>query len=137
MIQAIFDTNVIVSALLSKKPSQSIPFLLLSYALEGSFPIMLSEAIYQEYKEVLTRSKFQFDNTLVEVFLNGIYSRATIMEPSKTSIVLPDEKDRAFYDLLMYSPTETYLVTGNLKHFPDCSNAVQPRKFLELYYSTK
>lgn len=133
MIQAIIDTNVIVSALLSKKPSQSIPFLLLSYALEGHFTIVLSEETFQEYQEVLSRSKFQFDADLVKVLLDGIRSRAIIIEPEQTTIELPDEKDRVFYNLLCSCYSETYLITGNLKHFPNCPNAVTPRKFLEIF----
>ena len=132
MIQAIIDTNVIVSALLSKNPSQSIPFLVMSYGLEGFYSFVISEKTFNEYKEVLGRDKFQFNKNYVDVLLNGIYQHSIVLNPQNTECELPDEKDRAFYDLLVASPDNTFLVTGNEKHFPKGENTISPRKFIEL-----
>lgn len=133
MIRAVIDTNVIVSALLAKNPAQSIPFQIISYGLDDCFSMIISHDTFREYREVLYREKFQFDKQLVDILLDGICNHSTIIEPESTTIALPDEKDRVFVNLLMSCPPATYLVTGNLKHFPNCPNVVTPRQFLEIF----
>ena len=54
MQRIILDTNVIVSSLIQK----NYPYLIVDYCIEGNVIICLSNAILQEYVEVLGRPKF-------------------------------------------------------------------------------
>ena len=49
-------------------------------------------------------------------------------------IELPDSKDRVFYEVVMEErkEEEAYLVTGNIKHFPDKPFIVTPRQMLDI-----
>ena len=70
MVYAVIDTNVIVSAALSKNSEISIPSKVVEFALDGLFIPLFNEAIVREYEEVLSRPKFNLDeekrNTLIQ-----------------------------------------------------------------------
>lgn len=68
-------------------------------------------------------------NVLDEINRLGIY-----LEESKIDIVLPDPKDRVFYEVMMEErKTESaYLITGNIKHFPTKPYVVTPRKMIDI-----
>ena len=52
-------------------------------------------------------------------------------------IILPDPKDRVFYEVVLEErkQEESYLVTGNTKHFPAETFVVSPRKMLEIVFN--
>lgn len=52
-------------------------------------------------------------------------------------IVLPDPKDRVFYEVVLEErkAEDAYLVTGNIKHFPIETFVVTPRKMLDIIFS--
>lgn len=52
-------------------------------------------------------------------------------------IVLPDPKDRVFYEVVLEErkTEDAYLVTGNIKHFPIETFVVTPRKMLDIIFS--
>ncbi len=56
-LRAVLDTNVVVSAAL--KP-HSLPAAIVSAAIAQLFALCLSDAIRDEYQNVLTRGKFRF-----------------------------------------------------------------------------
>ena len=56
-VYAVFDTNVLVSALLSKR-FDSPTVVLLDYVVDGDVILLYNEEILAEYKEVLHRPKF-------------------------------------------------------------------------------
>lgn len=45
--------------------------------------------------------------------------------------ILPDEDDRIFYEVSL-SKENSFLVTGNLKHFPKSPFVVTPAQMLEI-----
>ena len=47
---------------------------------------------------------------------------------------MPDKDDIVFYEVTLYmrQSEETFLVSGNLKHFPQKPFIVSPREFLEI-----
>lgn len=51
---AVIDTNVIVSAVISKSPESS-PLLVLAYVYSGTIIPVFNAEIIQEYREVLSR----------------------------------------------------------------------------------
>lgn len=137
MIYAIIDTNVLVSALLSW---DSVPGSVLEQALTGEITPVLSVEILDEYDEVLKRPKFSFDDSLVQLVLDGIIQRAVFIDPIETNALLPDVNDMVFYDLTITARENNknaYLVTGNLKHFPEDPFILSPREMLDMVLSCK
>ncbi|MDD5943007.1 hypothetical protein [Fibrobacter sp.] len=55
-----------------------------------------------------------------------------------SGIELPDCDDVIFYDVARaHQDKGAYLVTGNLKHFPNCGFAVSPRDFMNVITPNK
>ena len=131
-LYAVIDTNVLVSALFAKR-ADSAPVVIVEKLFEGAVVPVLSNEILEEYSEVLHREKFGFDAGTVDCFLRELVRRALLLEPESVDTVLPDLKDIPFYAVTLSSGTDkTYLVTGNLKHFPVKPFVVTPAKFLEI-----
>ena len=128
---AVIDTNVLVSALLR---GSSVPGIILREALTGRIIPLLNDGILEEYRDVLTRRKFRFDRSAVEVLISGIIKRGVFVdaEPVEETIIDPD--DAIFYEVVMErrSEGEAYLITGNIKHFPVKHFIVTPREMLEI-----
>lgn len=128
---AVIDTNVLVSALLR---FDSIPSTILTECLTGKIIPLLSDAILSEYHEVLLRPKFQFSPEAVNTILTGIVQRGIFIDSLPTTQIFPDPKDVVFYEVVMqarrYAPS--YLVSGNLKHFPSEPFILSPREMLDL-----
>ena len=52
-------------------------------------------------------------------------------ERAATSGLVKDEKDVVFYEVAM-SREDSYLVTGNIRHFPVNTRVVTPNELLEI-----
>jgi uncharacterized protein len=113
-LTGVYDTNVIVSAIL--KPG-SIPASLVALAMEGSVRLILSPEILEEYRGVLKRSKFGFDPSAVDAFLQDIEKAAVMVYPTKRVRRALDEPDNRILECAQEAKAH-YLVTGNKKHFP-------------------
>jgi putative PIN family toxin of toxin-antitoxin system len=126
---AVFDTNVLVSALLSNNP-ESPTVALLDYIINGTVVPLYNEDILQEYNEVLGRGKFKFTQSRIDAVIaairNGISADRT---PADWNF--PDEDDIVFYEVAL-SVDEAYLVTGNTRHFPSVSKVVTPAEMLRI-----
>ncbi len=68
---AVIDTNVIVSAML--KP-ESVPGQLIQLLYNGIIISMINEDIVNEYYDVLTRNKFNFNDERVEQIIDFLKS---------------------------------------------------------------
>lgn len=128
---AVIDTNVIVSAALRWK---SVPGSIVEMALSRIIVPVLNEEIVSEYREVLSRPKFKLTKDIVDEIISGISKNAVFVDESTLEIELPDPKDRVFYEVTMEErkSEDTYLVTGNLKHFPVEPFIVTPREMLDI-----
>lgn len=130
---AVFDTNVLVSALMSKR-ADSPTVLLLDYVLDGRIVLLYNEDIIREYKEVLHRSKFDFseDNIhdLIELVKTGLF-----LDPTESGETFPDIDDRVFYEVAL-SKEDGYVVTGNTKHFPKSPIVVTPAEMMHIVQGT-
>ena len=128
---AVFDTNVIVSALLSNNP-ESPTTALLNLVIDGTIVPVFNQDIILEYREVLSREKFGFSaeriDAVIGAILCGISSDRT---PAQWEF--PDEDDIVFYEVAM-SVDEAYLVTGNIRHFPPVSMVVTPAEMMKIIY---
>lgn len=129
-IYAVIDTNVLVSALLAAR-SDSPTVLIRDYILEGSIIPMYNEEILMEYKAVLSRPKFGFPSFLVEDMISSIVQAGISSERVETEDSFIDLKDVVFYEVAL-SHESSYLVTGNIKHFPKSPIVVTPAEMLAI-----
>ncbi len=130
MIYAVLDTNVLVSALLSKSVDSTISRLITAVIKKHITPLYSSEII-KEYRGVLARKKFHFPIELQEALVNRIINTGIDSERVHFDEVMPDEDDRVFYEVAL-SRDDAYLVTGNQKHFPVTPIVVTPAEMLEI-----
>lgn len=132
MCLAVIDTNVLVSAMLSKN-NESATVQVVEKILSGEITPVFSSEILKEYREVLLRKKFNFANETVDYFLSAIEHFGILVDPSPTGEILPDMKDLPFYEVVMDKKDDgAYLVTGNLKHFPEKNFIVTARELLDI-----
>lgn len=130
-IYAVIDTNVIVSALISKRVD-SFPLTVMSYVYSGRITPIYNYEVIKEYKEVLSRKKFNLNSDDIVIALNVILKygiNASRIKENEESF--PDPKDIVFYELTL-SRDGAYLITGNKKHFPDKQFVVTPKEFVSL-----
>lgn len=129
-VYAVIDTNVIVSSILSNH-LDSATVLVRDNILDGKLIPMFNEEILAEYKDVLNRPKFKFPSALVKAVLDAITSVGLYMERTDSGEFFPDPKDAVFYEVAL-SKEDSYLVTGNTKHFPKTPIVVTPAEMLEI-----
>ena len=132
-IFAVIDTNILVSALItSKKDSATVQ--VIEKVLQKKIIPMYSEEILTEYKNVLHRKKFNFSSETVDYLLSAIENFGILVRPAEVEIILPDMKDLPFYKIVLENE-ESYLVTGNLKHFPQSDRIITAREMINLLES--
>lgn len=134
MIYAVIDTNVLVSALLTKSEKAPTAMVLKS-VMNGLVTPLLNKDICAEYLDVLSRSKFHFTPSLVKQQLEAIEKRAVYTGRVKSKEVFPDADDVVFYEVAL-SREDSYLVTGNTKHFPKNPIVVTPAEMMRIVEST-
>lgn len=130
MIYAVLDTNVLVSALLSRSADSTISKLI-NAVIECKITPMYSWEILNEYADVLSRDKFHFSQELRDTLINRIRNKGIESERFPFDEKMPDESDRVFYEVAL-SKEDAYLVTGNQKHFPVTPIVVTPAEMLEI-----
>lgn len=70
MLKFVFDTNVFVSALMSKR---SNPAILLDRVKKG-YTLFISKDILRELKDVISRDKFSYTEAEIYIFIEAIIS---------------------------------------------------------------
>lgn len=130
MIYAVIDTNVLVSAQISKQP-KSATVKVVSFMLDGHIKPVYNDEILAEYTEVLHRPKFHLSDDEIAFMLDYIRHYGIHSDRIPYSGDMPDEKDRPFYEVSL-SMDDSFLVTGNLKHFPVTPKVVTPSQMIEI-----
>lgn len=130
MIYAVIDTNVLVSALITHN-SLSATAKVVRLLLEGGFVPLYESNIIEEYQEVLHRSKFKLLPDIADAIISYIKEHG--IETSRTAFqeLMPDEDDRVFYEVSL-SVDDSFLVTGNLKHYPQTPKVISPADFINV-----
>ena len=128
---AVIDTNVLVSSMLKH---DSIPGIIVDLCTNGPITPIINDKIVDEYREVLTRNKFDFSEEDVDNAINDFISSAISCDRVDIDEYFKDKGDIVFYEIVMSSNQyrDTYLVTGNIKHFPIKPFVVTPREMLEI-----
>lgn len=129
-IYAVIDTNVIVSALYSHK-TDAATILVLDYLTQGILQPLVNNEILAEYKEVLFRKKFNFSPEIVTEWLQFFETYGISTERTASSEKFINEKDIIFYEVTL-SVEDSFLVTGNKKHFPQTPNVVSPAEMVAI-----
>jgi putative PIN family toxin of toxin-antitoxin system len=115
MILAVFDTNIIISAGIN--PGGVPAKLIFDWVLKGNVQLVTSPAVVAEYREIVRRPRFRrygfppfWLETLIEESL-------WLQDPEPWKRPCPDPDDAPF--LALAHAAGAWLVTGNLKHFPE------------------
>lgn len=130
-VRIVLDTNVLVSGLLN--PSGP-PGRIVDLLLEGMITVLLDDRILIEYRAVLARPRFGFDQSDIETFLAWLDTTAEHVLAKPLSLVLEDPADLAFVEVAHAGRAEA-LVTGNARHFRKAASVgvrvVSPSAFME------
>ena len=130
MIKAVIDTNVIVSAYITKN-LEAATSKVWEAVLQCKLTPIYNDEILSEYSEVLHREKFGIPKHLIKWALDTIVSNGVRGERILSDEFFPDPKDVVFYEVAL-SKEDAYLVTGNIKHFPKNPIVVTPAEMLEI-----
>lgn len=89
-----------------------------------------------EYREVLTRLKFRFDQDRAAAILDQIEHAGIIVAASPLGHPLRDADDEPFLEVAITARVSC-LITGSRRHFPAGScqrlNVLSPQEFLAFY----
>lgn len=132
-IYAVIDTNVIVSALISKNLESNPTKMVRAIVQEQIVPLYNDEnEILNEYREVLSRPKFHLTTQQIDRVLKAITTDGLSLDRTTTDNEdFPDPKDVVFYEVAL-SKDGSYLVTGNIKHFPIKPFVVTPAEMVKI-----
>lgn len=97
---AVIDTNVLVSALMSKS-DDSATVKVMDALLRGRIIPLYHEDIMLEYEDVLHREKFHFSEDRIQMILSSIRTYGVEVFPQPTGEVFTDKDDIIFYEVVM------------------------------------
>ena len=126
----VFDTNVLVSAILSRR-SDSATVKLFNALGRNQITPVFNEEILIEYEDVLNRGKFRFPREYVSDVINRIVANGVRTDRIASGEFFPDPSDAVFYEVAI-SRDGTFLVTGNQRHFPIDPIVVTPAELVEI-----
>ena len=130
----VLDTNILVSAHLSPL---GLEYRVFKLALDLRLRLFVSATILIEYETVLRRPKFPILPGKVTESLAQIRQNSTLIVPTATLAVSPDERYNCFLECGESAGAE-YLVTGNRRHFPDAwktTRIVSARELVESVFN--
>ena len=134
---AVIDTNVLISALLSKK-EDSATIKVLDAVFEGKIIPLYHQDILAEYDEVLHMEKFHLQEKVIQTVLEAVRQYGVEVFPQPTGAVLIDMDDLVFYEVAMEKREDNaYLVTGNQKHYPFRDYIVTPTEMMKIIEATE
>ena len=132
MVYAVIDTNVLVSALITKNP-ESAMIKVLEAVLYGDITPLYHLDIINEYQEVLHRSKFRISDAIVKKIIDAITQYGVEIFPKPTGEIFINMDDLVFYEVAMEKRDDnSYLVTGNQKHYPIKDFIVTPAEMMNI-----
>ena len=127
MTNIVIDTNIFVSAALSPNGTPAKIASLISST--DQVKVFYSKTILTEYKRVLAYERLNIAKKTQDGIINKLQKFGIMIEPPASTMPMPDETDRIFYDTAKASGA--ILITGNTKHFPSEPFIMKPAEFLE------
>lgn len=128
------DTNILISGLMTPFGNAAR---ILDMVLSGELHVLYDDRVLSEYREVLLRPKFSFEEKDVDSLLAFIEAEG--MKVTSTPIDYPhvDKDDMPFIEVAMAGKAEA-LITGNKRHFKGKSlNTMTPDEFLKFWRQKK
>jgi putative PIN family toxin of toxin-antitoxin system len=115
MIDAVFDTNVIVSGMLSPAGP---PGRIVDWLIAGDIRAVFDDRILAEYERVLHYPRLKLPGTEVDILLARLLRSGICINvsPQYSAIELPHTGDLPFAQCSLTA--QVPLVTGNTRHFP-------------------
>jgi putative PIN family toxin of toxin-antitoxin system len=113
MLRVVIDTNIIVSGLFWQGPPKRIYQALV----DGQFDLLLTEELFDELRDVVTRDKFQGQFLTIDSspnqFLRQYEANATMVEPVNIPVdAVRDAKDRAILACAVGGKAD-YVISGD------------------------
>ena len=131
---AVFDTNVLISSLLTKQTDTATARVVDAIS-SGDIIPLYNQEILNEYEEELHRAKFSFSEERIQKILLMVRQFGMAVNPSPTGEILVDMDDLVFYEIVMEKRKDNaYLITGNIRHFPERDFIVTPSEMMALIY---
>lgn len=130
MVYAVIDTNIFVSALITHN-SSAATVKVLECMLFHRFIPLYNEEIIAEYEDVLHRRKFKLTEDQIRTVIDYVKQNGISSDRIPYDGNMPDEDDRVFYEVTL-SKEDSFLVTGNLKHFPHTPKVVTAAEMIEI-----
>jgi len=127
LCRVVFDTNILVSALLSR---QGNPARIYRMFVTRALTLFYCTEILDEYEDVLYRPHFHIRQDDADIVMTAIRQYGYVVRPVPSIHVMLDEDDRIFYDVA--KTAGAYLITGNTRHYPNEPFILTPAEFLEL-----
>ena len=129
---AVIDTNVLLSALLSKK-SDTATVKIIKAVMDGKIIPLLHDDILVEYEDVLYRDKFHLNPATVQIVLQAFKTYGVKVTPQKSDENFSDPDDLIFYEVTLARRMDSaYLVTGNQRHYPVRDFIVSPAQMIAM-----
>ena len=129
----VVDTNVLVSALITR--NENAPTVkILRYLSQNKIVPVYSSDIVKEYYEVLRREKFKLSEEIVSAVIHDIVTNGLeVTDIVEVKEEMPDPKDVVFYAVTLTTrDKDTFLVTGNGKHFLEKYFIVTPAELVDI-----
>jgi predicted nucleic acid-binding protein len=129
-LRLVIDTMAVIRgarALRQKPPVPETPELILILSWiedEHTFDWLFSEAILEEYREVLRRLKVP--RNAVGRFINLLREAGVIVDVKGVGEYSPDPKDDPFYHCAIEGNAD-YIVTDNVRDFPPVEGRKRPK----------
>ena len=137
MFNVTLDTNILVSAFISKRKEYRI----LRLAKLGKIKLSLSLEILEEFKEVISRPKFGFSQEQINQATKQLLSTSELLITStKIDTVKEDPDDNKILECSLDGKSD-FIISGdnhllNLKEYKNIK-IIKSREFLEKYKATK
>lgn len=129
-MKIVLDCNVLISAGLSDANCRKVLWQVLH-----NHTLYLSKKILLEYTTVIARPKFKEAHNYLYSLIEAVCKSSELVEIVRSDFVLPDKNDLIYLDTALTASAE-YLVTGNIKDFPQgqykSSKIITPKDFLEI-----
>lgn len=128
---AVFDTNVLISSLLTKRTDTATAQVVDAIS-SGLIIPLYNQEILDEYTDVLHRVKFSFSEERIGRLMTMIRQYGLAVNPSPTGEIL------VFYEVVMEKrEDDAYLITGNIRHFPERDFIVTPAEMMAIIEENK
>ena len=135
MVYAVIDTNVLVSAYMTHN-LESATSKVVTNLFGGRIALLYNEEIMTEYQDVLSRPHLHISLPERDELFRFIRENGILAERTAFDELFADESDRVFYEVTL-SEEGSFLVTGNLKHYPIDPRVVTPAQMVQILESAK